>query len=955
MSGEFTEKHIGYSEKVEKKYLKRIGATGIQTLIKETIPSGILKNDLPATFSVPGALSEPEYLKLMQEKAAQNKIYRDFTGGGYYPTFTPALIRRNILENPAWYSAYTPYQSEIAQGRLEALLNFQTMVSEITGLPLANASLLDEATAAAEAMAMLHRARKRSEKKAGRDIFFVDENIFSQSMAVIKTRAETLGIEIQTGNIFNIEPSAREKIYGALLQYPAADGSVDEALKQQLKSLKDDGIKIAMATDLLALQLLTPPGEMGADVAFGSSQRFGVPMYMGGPHAAFYAAGEEYLRQIPGRIMGVSKDRLGNDSYRMTLQTREQHIRRETATSNICTAQALLAVMAVFYAHFHRPGGLRKIAEKVNKYAGRFYRALENAQIKPESAHFFDTITVQAGESILKRLKDESEKRAINLGFTLNGRVQIAFNETVTDDDLTALAAIFSTAFSKEVKIPADNYSSISNVLFREKTALRHPVFSLYRSETALLRYMTKLSKRDLALDTAMIPLGSCTMKLNPASALDPVSWPEFAEIHPFAPEEQRKGYLSIMQEISDYLGTITGLPAVSLQPNSGAQGEYAGLLAIRAFHRAAGEKRHIALIPVSAHGTNPASAVMAGFKVKTVACDEDGNIQLDDLKKKCEEHSEELGALMVTYPSTHGVYEEAIKEICQTVHNHGGRVYMDGANLNAQLGMTSPAEIGADVCHLNLHKTFGIPHGGGGPGMGPICATEELRPHLPGYGRITEGASGQVSAAEFGSPGITLISYGFIRMLGSDGLRESGEKAILSANYLAAELDQHYDILYKGSKGRVAHEFIIDCRGFNKSAGIEVEDIAKRLIDYGFHAPTVSFPVAGTMMIEPTESEDEAELQRFVEAMISIREEIREIEEGRADRDDNVLKMSPHTAEEVSSDNWSHPYSRDKAAYPVASLRENKFWPVVARIDNVYGDRNPFCLCPSPSEFDEA
>lgn len=941
-NGTFTERHIGPRANQAAEMLKTTGASSMEDLIANTIPSNIVRDGL----KMAEGLSEQEYLEHIEELSEMNQVNTSFIGMGYYPTIVPSVILRNVLQNPGWYTAYTPYQAEIAQGRLEALLNFQTMVSDLTAMEIANASLLDEGTAAAEAMIMFLNTRSRDAVKSDVNKCFVDEDMFPQSIDVIKTRAKYLGVELVISDFRTQEID--NTFFAALVQYPSAKGEVrDYEMFSEKLQLHD--IKLGVATDLMALSLLKPPGEWGADAVYGNSQRFGVPMGYGGPHAAFFATKELYKRHIPGRIIGVSQDRLGNSGYRMALQTREQHIRRDKATSNICTAQALLAVMASMYAVYHGKEGITRIASTIHEQAKIVAGALEASGLKLKYKTFFDTITVEnvnADEIIAK-----AEKSKINLAKTSDTEVSISLFEGAKQTDVDHLLAVFNAnrKGQKEVQLGG---------LARTSDFLSHPVFNTYRSETEMMRYLKRLENKDLSLVHSMIPLGSCTMKLNAASELMPITWQNWASVHPFAPISQTQGYQKMLAELKIDLSEITGFADVSLQPNSGAQGEYTGLLVIRAYHEDRGDNhRNICLIPSSAHGTNPASAVMAGMKVVVVKCDEAGNVDVADLKEKAEAHKDNLGALMITYPSTHGVFEAAIVEINQLIHHNGGLVYMDGANMNAQVGLTSPGHIGADVCHLNLHKTFAIPHGGGGPGMGPIGVAKHLVPFLPGNAVIDLGGDkrvGGVSAAPWGSALILLISYGYIKMLGAQGLADSTKWAILNANYIRARLADHYPLLYKGENNTVAHEMIIDCRAFKNSAGIEVADIAKRLMDYGFHAPTVSFPVAGTLMIEPTESESMEELDRFCQAMIMIRDEIREIEQGVYDQNDNVLKMAPHTVAEACGNDWIHPYSREKAAFPADYLRLNKFWASVGRVDNAYGDRNLMCTCPPIEQFME-
>ena len=916
-------------------------------LIARTVPQAILSE---GPMALPEAMSESAYLEHIDQVASKNTLCRNHIGMGYHPTEVPSVIRRNVLENPGWYTAYTPYQAEIAQGRLEALLNFQTMVCELTGMELANASLLDEATAAAEAMTMLFNARSRKAVKAGVNRFVVSDGVFPQTWAVLRSRAAHLGIDIEQRTDSDL--GLDDTTFGLFVQYPDDQGRV-EPLVDTIAKAHAMEIRVVVATDLLACALVQSPGSMGADVVVGNSQRFGVPMGYGGPHAAFFATRLDFKRNVPGRVIGASVDRMGNVAYRMALQTREQHIRRDKATSNICTAQSLLAVMASMYAVYHGPDGLRRIAERVHGWATALGEAGRAAGVEPVHGRFFDTV-VFAMEDI-GAVMERAQRKRINLRYFPDGvHVGIAFHECTLPQDFSDLCEVLGF---QTVPAPGSVASPL-NGMTRAVDFLHHPVFNSHRSETAMMRYLKHLENKDLSLTHAMIPLGSCTMKLNSATQLLPIGWAPFAQLHPFCPPEQASGTREMIADLERYLCEITGFSGMSLQPNSGAQGEYTGLLVIRAYHAARGEsQRDICLIPSSAHGTNPASAVMCGMKVVVIGCDKHGNINLDELKEKAAEHADRLGALMITYPSTHGVFEDHILEVTKTVHEHGGQIYMDGANMNAQVGLTSPGRIGADVCHLNLHKTFAIPHGGGGPGVGPIGVAEHLVPFLPGHPLDAVGgdeAIDPVSGAPFGSALIHLISYAYIRLLGPEGLKRSTEVAILNANYLRAKLEGHYDVLYKGNAGNVAHEMIIDCRPFKASAGIEVTDIAKRLIDYGFHAPTVSWPVAGTLMIEPTESESLDELDRFVEAMVAIREEIRAIEEGRFDREDNPVRMSPHTAAELTASEWHHRYTREDAAYPVPVMRERKFWPAVARVDNAHGDRNLVCTCPSVELYTE-
>ena len=935
----FSLRHIGPRETEVFEMLKTIGADSIEQLIYETVPDDIL---LDKKLNLPEALSEAEYLKHIEELGNKNIVYESYIGLGYHPTVTPPVIQRNILENPGWYTAYTPYQAEIAQGRLEALLNFQTMVVDLTQMELANASLLDESTAAAEAMTMLFALRSREQIKDEVVRFFVSEEVFPQTLSVLKTRSLPLGIELVVGNHEEFDFS--ENFFGVLVQYPGKSGQIYDYTDFIAKA-KEKGIKTAVAADILSLVVLKSPGEMGADVVVGTTQRFGIPMGYGGPHAGFFATKEEYKRNIPGRIIGITKDVSGNTALRMALQTREQHIKRDKATSNICTAQVLLAVMAGMYAVYHGPNGLHHIAQKIHQQAVTLSDALEKLGYKQLNTSFFDTLRIQADA---KKLKSISEKLKFNFYFPDNDTVSISLNETTSLEDLNKIITIFAVATSKSdfvVKEISKN-NRIPSALCRTSEYLTAEVFNQYHSETEMMRYIKKLERKDLSLNHSMIALGSCTMKLNAAAQMLPLSFPNWANIHPFAPAKQAEGYLTMLNNLEKYLAEITGFAGTSLQPNSGAQGEYAGLMVIRAFHESRGEgHRNICLIPSSAHGTNPASAVMAGMKVIVTKSTEEGNIDVEDLRAKAIEHKDNLSCVMITYPSTHGVYESAIRTITNIIHENGGQVYMDGANMNAQVGLTNPGKIGADVCHLNLHKTFAIPHGGGGPGVGPICVASHLKAFLPGSPVVKTGgekAITAISAAPYGSALVCLISYGYIRLLGTEGLKKSTQFAILNANYIKARLEGHYKILYSGERGRAAHEMIADCRDFKKN-GIEVGDIAKRLMDYGFHAPTVSFPVAGTLMIEPTESESKAELDRFCDALIAIKQEIDQV---TPDNPNNLLKNAPHTLELVTADQWDMPYSRQQAAFPLPYLAENKFWPSVRRVDDAYGDRNLICTC---------
>jgi len=943
----FADRHVGPTPDDVDAMLDALGVDSLDALIDEAVPSAI-RSDRP--LDLPDAVTEQDLLAEAEQLAGENEVYRSFIGMGYHDTHTPPVIQRDILENPQWYTQYTPYQAEIAQGRLEALLNFQTMTIDLTGLEIANASLLDESTAAAEAMMMLNRVTRRRDAQT----FFVDENCHPQTIEVVKGRAEPIGVDVIVGDFREFEVS--DDVFGALVQYPTTDGKVED-YRAFADRLHDADAHLAVAADLLSLTLLQAPGEFGADVAVGSTQRFGVPLGYGGPHAAYFATKEQHKRQVPGRMIGVTKDEDGNMALRMALQTREQHIRRGRATSNICTAQVLLAVMASMYAVYHGPDGLREIATHVHDLTKTLAEGLRRAGHSIRHDDFFDTIRVDLKGRSPEQVREAAEQHRVNLRYYDDGSVGIALDETTTAEDLDALFTIFGATNGRKLyanEIAEELDSGYDGPLPRETSYLEHPVFNRYHSEAELTRYIHKLSGRDLSLTHSMIPLGSCTMKLNPTAALMPISLSGFTKIHPFAPKSQAGGYQKVIEELSDQLKEITGFPGVSFQPNSGAAGEYTGLLTIRAYHRDRGEAhRDVCLIPESAHGTNPASASMVGMNVVTVDCDEEGNVDLEDLKAKAEKHSDELAALMVTYPSTHGVFEDHIQELCDVVHEHGGQVYMDGANMNAQVGVCRPAEYGIDVCHLNLHKTFSIPHGGGGPGVGPICAAEHLAPFLPGHSIVkTGGEKGipAVSQAPYGSALILLISWAYIKMLGAEGLTRSTKIAILNANYVARRLSAHYDIVYRGPSGRVAHEFILDLRPFRKDIDVNEQDVAKRLMDYGFHAPTMSWPVVGTLMVEPTESESKDELDRFCEAMISIRTEIQAVEENAVDVGESVLKQAPHTAEMVVADGWDHAYSRTDAAYPADWVRERKFWPTVRRVDDAYGDRNLFCACP-PTE----
>lgn len=922
----FARRHIGPSEEDCRKMLEALGFEDLESLVDQAVPASIR---LEKALKLPEPLSEDAALSELRATMARNQVAKSFIGQGYHGTMTPSVILRNILENPGWYTAYTPYQAEIAQGRLEALLNFQTMVVDLTGMDVANASLLDEGTAAAEAMAMALASNRKAMT------FFVDQACHPQTIDVMRTRAEAVGVSLAIGDWRSFSPEGN--LTGALVQYPDTNGEVHDYAAFADKVHEAGGL-LVVAADPLALTLLTEPGAFGADLCVGSTQRFGVPLGFGGPHAAYIACRDALKRKLPGRLVGVSVDSSGKTAYRLSLQTREQHIRRDKATSNICTAQVLLAVIASMYAVYHGPDGLKGIAQRIHRLMSRLVGSLRASGVDVEGESFFDSVAIQLGDQ-RDRFVEKATKRGYNLRLFADGRVGIAFDETTIDEDVDTLLECLDISAAEAVE-------GIPSGLQRQSAYLSNQVFHRYHSETEMMRYLRRLEGKDLALNESMISLGSCTMKLNAASEMMPVTWPEVGAIHPFAPPEQTEGYRQMLAELEDWLAKVTEFAAVSLQPNAGSQGEYAGLLAIRRYHHQREEAhRDVCLIPVSAHGTNPASAVMAGFRVVAVACDEDGNIDVGDLRAKCEKHSGELGALMVTYPSTHGVFEETILEVCDTVHRHGGQVYMDGANMNAQVGLTSPGQIGADVCHLNLHKTFCIPHGGGGPGVGPIGVASHLVDFLPGHASL-DNKSGVVSAAPWGSASINVISWMYIRMMGAVGLTAATKVALLNANYVAHRLQNYFPVLYTGAQGRVAHECIIDLRPLQKESGVTVEDVAKRLIDYGFHAPTMSWPVAGTLMIEPTESESLEELDRFCEAMISIHGEIQAVISGEADSTDNVLKRAPHTAETVVMDQWNRAYSREQAVFPVPRLREHKFWPAVGRIDNVHGDRNLVCTC---------
>ncbi len=951
---EFTGRHIGPNAEDTSKMLQTIGVGSMEELIGNTVPKSIRMNH---RLNLPEAVSEAEYLYELKETSLKNKVYKTYIGQGYYDTHTPSVILRNIFENPGWYTQYTPYQAEISQGRLESLLNFQTMVCDLTALPIANASLLDEATAAAEAMAMFFHMLNKDSDNATRTKLFVDNDVFPQTVDVVITRAVPLNIDVIRGDYRTAEMD--NSYFGAIVQYPNDKGSIEDyrGFTEKVHAL---GAYVAMATDLLALTLLTPPGELGADVAFGCAQRFGVPMGFGGPHAAFFACTEDFKRHIPGRIIGISIDANGNRALRMALQTREQHIKREKATSNICTAQALLANMAAMYAVYHGADGLKNIAKRVALLAQALAEGLQKLDggIKVLNDSFFDTLYISIPDSSVVRA--QAEQAEINFRYFDNKHLSIALDETTTIGDMQTILGAFRKALNgKEAKVnvSGDTLNHIPSSLVRTSPVLAQQVFNIHHSETQMMRYIKMLENKDLSLNTSMISLGSCTMKLNAATEMMPLSWAHWSKMHPFAPKDQTAGYQQIASELSQYLCEITAFDACSLQPNSGAQGEYTGLLTIRAYHESRGEgHRNVILIPISAHGTNPASAVMVGYKVVVVKALENGYVDVADLKAKAEQHAANLAGIMITYPSTYGIYEESIKDITEIVHSFGGQVYMDGANMNAQVGLTAPGLIGADVCHLNLHKTFAIPHGGGGPGMGPICVKKHLAPFLPSHVTESNGKPAHaVSATPYGSASILLISYAYIRMLGPDGVRAATEYAILNANYMRARLKAEFDILYTGSGGTCAHEFIVDLRPFKKNAEVEASDVAKRLIDYGFHAPTMSFPVAGTIMIEPTESEDKGELDRFCDALLGIRDEIQQVEDGKLDKHDNPLKNAPHTQFVVTADEWNHKYTRQQAAYPLAYVKHNKFWPSVARVNDTYGDRNLVCICEPTEAYAEA
>ncbi len=951
MSDAFSSRHIGPDPAQQDEMLRVIGVPSLDALIEQTIPDGIR---FTSGLDLPPAETEAAYLRRLRTVAAKNRVARSCIGMGYYDTHTPAVILRNVFENPGWYTPYTPYQAEIAQGRLESLLNFQTVVRDLTGMEIASASLLDEGTAAAEAMSMFHRINTKKAPAGQASVFLVSRRTFPQTIDVLRGRALPLDITIEVGDP---ESMTFDKAFGLLLQYPDDHGEVQD-LAPIIKRAHDAGVLVAVASDLMALTLLVPPGEMGADAVIGNSQRFGVPLGYGGPHAGFFATRESFVRQAPGRIIGVSIDARGRRAYRMALATREQHIRREKATSNICTAQALLANIAAMYAVFHGPKGLRAIGERIHGMARAVEDALTAAGLTQSNAAYFDTLRIEAGAARAAAVRAAAEAAGIDFRYFPDGAIGISVDETTTIDDVADIVAAFTGGNRPRYKDGAPPLIKAPVHLRRTSDYLSHPVFNSYHSETEMMRYIRALERKDVGLDTSMIPLGSCTMKLNAAAEMLPVTWAEFSRMHPFVPVEQAAGYQQIFRDLESALCEITGFAGMSLQPNSGAQGEFAGLMVIRAYHRDRGEaRRDVVLIPASAHGTNPASATMAGLRVVVVACDAHGYIEVDDLRAKAQQHKDTLAALMVTYPSTYGIFEERIREMCAIVHEYGGQVYMDGANMNAQVGLTSPASIGADVCHLNLHKTFAIPHGGGGPGMGPIGVAKHLVPYLPGHPVVKVGgaqAIPAIAAAPWGSASILLISYGYVRMLGAAGMTDATRVAILNANYIKARLEAHYDVLYANRNGRVAHEMIFDLRPFKHGANaIDEQDVAKRLMDYGFHAPTVSFPVAGTMMIEPTESESKPELDRFCDALIAIRGEIEAVVEGRADARNNVLKNAPHTADMVAADAWDHPYTREQAAFPLPFVRANKVWPSVARIDNPYGDRNLICACPPMEAYE--
>ncbi len=952
----FETRHIGPRDHDLEYMLKTVGIKSLDELIDQTVPKNIR---LPKPLELRHQkMSEWEYLQYVRQIAQKNKIFRSFIGQGYYETIVPSVILRNILENPGWYTSYTPYQAEISQGRLEALLNFQTVIVELTGLPIANASLLDEGTAAAEAMLMFFNKRDKNQIAQGVNKFVVDKNVFETTKAVLETKAEGFGIVIEYADLLN--NNFDDKTFGLLLQYPTATGEIKD-YRKLVAEVHQKGIKMAVAADILSLTMLTPPGHWGADVVLGSTQRFGIPMGFGGPHAAYFAVTEEFKRHIPGRIIGVSIDRHGNRALRMALQTREQHIKRERATSNICTAQALLAIMAGMYVVFHGPKGIRRIACDIHCKTAELNRKISPLGYNQLNKNFFDTLHIETPQGVeTGKIRALAQARWMNFHYIDNKQFTISLNETTTLQDLNDILAVLAEAANMSAPTiqKLECNPVIDKTMLREENFLKQEVFNRYHSETEMMRYIKMLERRDIALNHSMISLGSCTMKLNPATAMFPITWPEFANIHPFAPQNQTEGYQQLINDIEEDLKAITHFDAISLQPNSGASGEYTGLMVIRAYQKSIGQgHRDVVLIPSSAHGTNPASAVSAGMRVVVVACDEKGNIDLNDLKQKAEQNRDSLSAFMVTYPSTHGVFESKIREMVDIIHQNGGQVYMDGANMNAQVGLTAPGFIGADVCHLNLHKTFAIPHGGGGPGVGPIAVAKHLAPFLPSNPYVKVGGERglkAVSSAPYGSAGVLPITHAYIKMMGADGLTKATKMAILNANYIAARLNEYYPVLYTGETGRCAHEMILDCRSFRQKYGVDATDIAKRLIDYGYHAPTLSFPVADTLMVEPTESESLQELDHFIEAMISIKKEMEEIAEGKADKEDNVLHNAPHTVFEVTSDNWNHKYSRQQAAFPLDWIKENKFWPFVARVDNGYGDRNLVCTCAPISEYQQ-
>ena len=949
----FVTRHIGPRSYEIEEMLKSVGVSSMDELLEQTVPASIR---LKQPLKLNEGLSERRYYRRILELASKNKVFNTYIGMGYYDTITPAVILRNVLENPVWYTSYTPYQAEISQGRLEALLNFQTMVCSLTGMEIANASLLDEATAGAEAMIMMANLRSRKMMKDGVNTVIADEKMWPQTLDVLKTRALPLGFELKIQSLENLELD--ESVFGVLVQYPNSDGEIPD-YSALVEKAHEKEIKVAVATDLLSLAVLTPPGEWGADIVFGNSQRFGVPMGYGGPHAAFFAAREEYKRTLPGRIIGITKDIQGNRALRMALQTREQHIKREKATSNICTAQALLAIMSGFFGVYHGPEGITAIAERIHNIAAFLVQEIEKLGYSQINQHYFDTIRFALPKHVMREdIEWLSLELEMNFRYFENGDVGISIDETTNPDDIGWIIEVFAKAANKKWQV-AKEYPegfSIDEKFRRTSAFMTEEVFNQYRSETEMVRYIKRLARKDISLTHSMISLGSCTMKLNAATEMLPLSWIEFNGLHPFVPKNQARGYHEMMEELRRDLSEITGMADISLMPNSGAAGEYAGLMVIRAYHKSRGDdQRDVVLIPSSAHGTNPASAVMAGMKVVVVACDEKGNIDLNDLRTKAELHKEHLSSFMVTYPSTHGVFESSIIEMCEIIHDNGGQVYMDGANMNAQVGLTNPRMIGADVCHLNLHKTFAIPHGGGGPGVGPIGVAPHLVDFLPSHPIMNNGHIGitAVSGAPWGSASVLPITYGYIKMMGAEGLTDATKIAILNANYIASALKDNYGILYTGENGRVAHELILECRHLKASAGISEEDIAKRLMDYGFHAPTLSFPVHGTLMIEPTESESKGELDRFISALNSIFEEIKEVENGTADKEDNVLKNAPHTAQSLIANDWSHAYDREKAAFPLDWVRDNKFWVPVGRVDNAWGDRNLICVCGSPEEYE--